>query len=71
MRKRSRPCILRRKNYRILRKNPEISNQNLVNPSVPVTASTGKAATNVNGITLHSAFNLPIKSGLKSCGYQK
>jgi ATP-dependent DNA helicase PIF1 len=33
-------------------------------PSVKVTASTGKAATNVNGITLHSAFNLPVrKSG--------
>ena len=46
-------------------------NQNLDNPSVVVTASTGKAATNVNGITLHSAFNLPVKSGLKSCGYQK
>ena len=45
--------------------------QNLANPSVLVTASTGKAATNVNGITLHSAFNLPVKSALKSCGYQK
>ena len=39
--------------------------------SVLVTGSTGKAATNVNGITLHSAFNLPVKSGLKSCGYGK
>ena len=28
-------------------------------PSVVVTASTGKAATNVNGTTLHSAFKLP------------
>ena len=45
--------------------------QNLHNPSVLVTAYTGKAATDVNGITLHSAFNLPVKSGLKSYGYQK
>ena len=44
---------------------------NLDNPSVLVTASTGKAATNVSGITLHSVFNLSVKSGLKSCGYQK
>ncbi|XP_066914113.1 ATP-dependent DNA helicase pif1-like [Clytia hemisphaerica] len=29
-------------------------------PSVFVTASTGKAATNVDGTTLHSAFKLPI-----------
>ena len=46
-------------------------NQNLDSPSVLVTGSTGKAAPNVNGITLHSAFNLPVKSGLKSCGYGK
>ena len=32
-------------------------------PSVKVTASTGKAATNVNGITLHSAFKLPVHQG--------
>ena len=38
---------------------------------VIVTASTGDAATNASVITLHSAFNLPIKSVLKSCGYQK
>ena len=30
-------------------------------PSVAVTASTGKAATNVDGRTLHSAFLLPVK----------
>jgi ATP-dependent DNA helicase PIF1 len=29
-------------------------------PSIKVTASTGKAATNVNGTTLHSAFGLPV-----------
>ena len=29
-------------------------------PSVKVTASTGKAATNINGTTLHSAFSLPV-----------
>ena len=43
----------------------------LGNPSLLVTASTGKAANNVNGITLLSAFNLPVKSGLKSYDYQK
>ena len=36
-----------------------------------MTASTGKAATGVNGITLHSAFHLPVKSGLKLYGYKK
>ena len=45
--------------------------QNLDNPSVLATASTGEAATYVNGITLDSVFNLPVKSGLKFCGYQK
>ena len=29
-------------------------NQNLDQPSVPVTASTGKVATGINGIALHS-----------------
>ena len=29
-------------------------------PSVKVTASTGKAATDINGTTLHSAFSLPV-----------
>ena len=42
-------------------------NQNLV----LVTASLGKAAAGINGITLHSAFDLPVKSGLKSCEYKK
>ena len=45
--------------------------QNLDNPSVLVTTSTGKAAPDVTGITLHSAFNVPVKPGLKSWGYQK
>ena len=36
-----------------------------------MTASTGKAATGINGITLHSAFHLPVKSGLKSHKYKK
>ena len=44
---------------------------NLDNPFVLVTTSTGKAATNANGITWHSVFNFPVKSGLKLCGYQK
>ena len=46
-------------------------NQNPDQPSVLVTASTGKAATGINGITLHSAFHLPVKSGLKSYEYKK
>ena len=46
-------------------------NQNLDQPSVLVTASTGKAATGINGITLNSAFHLPVKSGLKSYKYKK
>ena len=36
-----------------------------------MTASTGKAATGVNGITLYSAFHLPVKSGLKLYSYKK
>ena len=30
-------------------------------PTVLLTATTGKAASNIDGITLHSAFNLPVK----------
>ena len=30
-------------------------------PSVVVTASTGKAATNINARTLHPSFSLPVK----------
>ena len=41
-------------------------NQNLKQPSVLVSAATGKAATGINGITLHSAFHLHVKAGLKS-----
>ena len=46
-------------------------NQNLDQPSVLVTASTGKTATGTNGIILHSAFHLLVKSGLKSYEYKK
>ena len=46
-------------------------NQNLDQPSAPVTASAGEVATGVSGITLHSAFHLPVKSGLKSYRYKK
>ena len=45
--------------------------QNLDQPSILVTASTGKAATGINGITLHSAFHLPIKRPGRSFQYQK
>ena len=40
-------------------------------PSVLVTASTGKAAVGINGITLHSAFRLPIKTMGKCFQYKK
>ena len=46
-------------------------NQNLDQPSVLVTVSPGKATTDVNGITLHSAFHLPVKSGFKFYEYKK
>ena len=36
--------------------------QSLDQPSVCITASTGKAASEIGGTTLHSAFNLPVKS---------
>ena len=36
-----------------------------------MTTSTGKATTSVNGITLHSAFHLPAKSGSTSYGYKE
>ena len=36
-----------------------------------MTASTGKATTDINGITLHSAFHLLVKSGLKAFEYKK
>ena len=42
---------------------PKYPSQNLDQPSVLVTASTGKAATGINGTTLHSSFRLPVKSG--------
>ena len=40
-------------------------NHNLDQLSFLVTASTGKAATGINVITLHSTFHLPFKSGLR------
>ena len=46
-------------------------NQNLDQPSVLVTACTGKAVRGINEITMHSAFHLPVKSGLKLYEYKK
>ena len=46
-------------------------NQNLDEPSVLVTASTGKAATGINGTTLHSEFHLTVNSGYKAFEYRK
>ena len=36
-----------------------------------MTASTGKAASGISDITLHSAFHLPVTSKLKSYEYKK
>ena len=47
------------------------ANQNLDQSFLLVYASTGEAATDVSGITLHTVFHLPIKSGLKPCKYKK
>ena len=41
-------------------------NQKLDQPSIPMTASTWKDVRGFNSITLHSAFHLTFKSGLKS-----
>ena len=45
--------------------------QSLDEPPILVTASTGTAATGIKGITLHSAFHLPIKTGNKLFEYRK
>ena len=34
-------------------------------PSIAVTASTGKAACNINGTTVHTAFQLPLYGQIK------
>ena len=47
------------------------ANHNLDQQFLLMNASAGEAATGVNGITLHTAFHLPFKSGLKSCKYKK
>ena len=47
------------------------ANQNLDQPFLLVNASTGEAATDVSGISLHTAFHLPVKLGLKSWKYKK
>ena len=46
-------------------------NKNLDQPSVLAILSTENATTGMNCITLHSAFHLPVKSGLKSQEYKK
>ncbi|XP_033759087.1 uncharacterized protein LOC117341337 [Pecten maximus] len=40
-------------------------------PSVVLTAPTGKAAVNIGGNTLHSAFHLPVKQRGSRLGYHK
>lgn len=41
------------------------------NPTVLVTASTGKAASNINGTTLHAAFALPVRDKTSTFEYKK
>ena len=45
--------------------------QDPAKPTVLMTASTGKAASNINGTTLHSAFALPIRETLHKFVYKK
>ena len=40
-------------------------------PTVLLTATTGKAATNIDGITLHSAFSLPVKERGRQFEYKQ
>ncbi|KAK3109198.1 hypothetical protein FSP39_025266 [Pinctada imbricata] len=39
-------------------------------PTVLMTASTGKAASNINGTTLHSAFSLPVKEKMRTLQFK-
>lgn len=48
----------------------DIQSRTLIDP-VLVTASTGIVVTGVKSVTLHFAFHLPVKSGLKSSGYKR
>ncbi len=52
---------------RVLRK----PGHNVDCPTVLLCASTGKAASNINGTTLHSAFGLPVKEKGKKVEYKK
>ena len=45
--------------------------QNSEQPSIILTASTGKAAANINGTTLHSAFGLPVRDKGSRFTYRK
>ena len=45
--------------------------QDPAKPTVLITASTGKAASNINGTTLHSVFALPIRETLHKFVYKK
>ena len=48
-----------------MKKTLKIPGQNMAkHPTVLVTASTGKTAINVNGITLHFAFGLPVRENI-------
>ena len=64
-------CFLVKVTTEYLKRVLRYPNQNLDQPSVLGTASTEKAATVINGITLHSACHLPVKSGFKSDEYKK
>ena len=44
-----------------VKRNLKFRKQNLDQPSIMLTASTGKAASHIGGVTLHSAFHIPCK----------
>jgi hypothetical protein len=48
-----------------------VPGHNPEHPTVLLTASTGKAAANINGTTLHSAFSLPVREKGQSLNYKK
>ena len=47
------------------KRNLKFHGQNLDQPSIVVTASTGKAASHINGLTLHSAFHLQVNGNFQ------
>ena len=53
------------------KRNLKFPKQNLDQPSIMLTASTGKAAAHINGLTLHSAFHIGCKKRAKDAAISK